>query len=196
MSYTCPVCGSDTVESDKKMHQLPIVYGYPAKYDETIYTCTTCGESGDFSGVNDEKIKKAIELAKKNSVVLIIESLAHENIKMSFIERALELPTRTLARWKSGDIRIIRTYPWILEVADEHFEKSIANSVLVRESAQALRIALKSPTVQNVVHCTYHNDNESIKFTFEYLKEPNFSPPPNFMNVDDSKIQYIGAENK
>jgi sensor c-di-GMP phosphodiesterase-like protein len=81
----------------------------------------------------------------------MINYLQEHDIKMAYLERALELPARTVNRWKTTDcsaaplalLRIIRTYPWILEVADADYDESVSSSKLLEQAAKVLAIALE-----------------------------------------------------
>ena len=104
------------------------------------------------------------------------------------MERALELPSRTIARWKGGEVsaatlallRITRTFPWILEVADAHFDQSVANYRLVAEAGHVLQDALKPHTEQFQMNIV--TDNEKVKLntsiTFNVLGFPVDSMQP------------------
>ncbi len=183
MNTSCPVCGSVSIKTTKTKHMIPIVYSNPAIYDEVLETCEVCGESGDFSEVNDEQIDKAILAAKKQSVIDMLDDLSDKSIKMSYMERALELPTRTIARWKGGDLsssslallRIIRTYPWILEVADAQFDESIASSRLVQEAAHVLEYVVISHTRQAYMDIVSNNKDEiEIRATLKLKDDSAF----------------------
>jgi hypothetical protein len=75
------------------------------------------------------------------------------------MERALGLPARTLARWKNEQttspsaagvalMRIIRTFPWILEVADVQFDKTKARKVLLQAAMdEIVKIGDEHPEV-------------------------------------------------
>lgn len=169
MSAFCPACGSDAVETKINKHSLPVVYGNPAVYEEVTEECQTCGESGDFSGANDELIEKALGIAKKQSVIDMLDNLAHKGIKMSYMERSLELPSRTIARWKGGELsaatlallRIIRTFPWILEVAEARYDQSMAKYRVVEEAGRLLHEALRPHTRQ--AQMAIFSDNEKVE---------------------------------
>jgi len=182
MSAFCPACGSDSIETIKSKHTLPIVYSNPVVYDEVLEKCLVCGESGDFSGANDDLIDKALEVAKKQSVIDMLDALTTTGIKMSYMERALELPARTAARWKGGELsaatlallRIIRTFPWILEVADARFDQSVAKYRVVEEASHIIHDVLK-PHAKNTQVAIF-SDHEKVevhaKITFNV---PSFS---------------------
>ena len=176
MSTLCPVCGSDELKKTTHKHTLTVIYGNPSEYDEVIEKCLTCEESGDFSDVNDKTINQLIDVAKKQSVINMVEYLSNHNIKMSYMERSLELPARTVARWKAGDcssaglalLRIIRTYPWILEVADDRFDESVACSRLVEEAGHVIKHALKPHAKQTQMKVFLGEESVDIHAKFEF----------------------------
>ena len=194
MSSCCPACGSDSIETTKISHTLPIVYGSNAVYEEILEKCLVCGECGDFSGANDELIDRVLEVAKKHSVIDMLEALSKKGIKMSYMERALELPTRTVARWKGGELsaatlallRIIRTFPWILEVAEAHFDPSVAKCRVVEEASHVIHDWIKPHAKQ--VHMSVVTDNETVEIRTSFtLNVPGFSTSsiqPRFERLD------------
>lgn len=198
MSAYCPACGSDAVKTKISKHTFPVVYGNPAVFEEVLEQCLICGESGDFSGVNDEIIEKALEIAKKQSVVDMLDALSHKGIKMSYMERALELPSRTIARWKGGELsaatlallRIIRTFPWILEVAEARYDQSIAKYRVVEEASRVLHEALSPHTKQ--AQMAIFSDNEQVevhtKITFNV---PGFAA--NSMQPRFERMAVVGG---
>lgn len=198
MNTYCPACGSDLIETTKRKQILPIVYGSPAVFDEVLEKCLVCGESGDFSGANDEMIEKAIGIAKKQSVVNILNELSHNGIRMSYMERALELPTRTIARWKGGDLsaatlallRIIRTFPWILEVADAHFDQSVANYKLLAEAGYVIQNAIKSHAKQ--IQMQYEDKNVKITTNLTFKNNPDF--PLGSLKPKLERMAVIGGD--
>src|SRR5690606_15728742 len=96
----------------------------------------------------------------------ILESMSNVGITMAMFERVFELPTRTLTRWKNGDfsasalalLRIVATYPWIIEVAEHKFEKNYANFAVVKIAANELLEKRNSnPTL-------HYNDDEKTSY--------------------------------
>lgn len=175
MSTLCPVCGSDKLKKTTRKNTLTVIYGDPSDYEEVIEKCLICEESGDFSEVNDKNINQLIGIAKKQSVTNMVEYLSDHNIKMSYMERSLELPARTIARWKAGDcssaglalLRIIRTYPWILEVADECFDESVAYPRLVEEAAHVIKHAFMPHAKQTQMDVLLSEESMDIHAKFQ-----------------------------
>lgn len=140
----CPACGSTSfkVANTKKVISEP--YSNPVEVFIDEYNCLVCGMQGDFTKSNDEIIDRAIEQAKHNSVFSIIEYFNRNDISMSAFERALDLPQRTLTKWKNGLsnpsatgfalMNIVRTYPWILDVAQNKYDPVIAKKVYINNA--------------------------------------------------------------
>jgi hypothetical protein len=150
MKTMCPACGSTDIETTIRKDSLQKFYDEPVEYEERIDCCLICKECGDFSGENESHIIAAIEIAKKQILNKMVDDLSKIGIKMAYVERALNLPPRTINRWKGGEssaasvalLRTIRTYPWILEVADAGFDPYIAKQKLVESAAHVLGEAI------------------------------------------------------
>lgn len=118
------------------------------------YTCNVCETSGDFTGKNDVKIAHAIDSLKKKVVKTILEDFEHIGMSMAAIERALDLPQRTLTKWKNGIsnpsttgfalLKIIRTYPWILDVAQNKYEKQTAKKIFISHAVNEILESLST----------------------------------------------------
>ncbi|MDA3822348.1 MAG: hypothetical protein PF450_07045, partial [Bacteroidales bacterium] len=72
----------------------------------------------------------------------ILTSLNRDGYSNASMERALGLPSRTLARWKKENsispsssgialMRIIRSFPWILDIAENNFDQKKAMSIFL-----------------------------------------------------------------
>ena len=148
MAISCPFCGSREYSTKEVEHSIPIPYGSDAKFIKIIYTCAKCEEEGDFTGENDSVILNALLAANHKAAENIISTLNGSGISTPYIERALRLQigsieeklrnryTERMATEQLILLRIIRTYPWILEVADENFNSEVAKTVLMREAAK------------------------------------------------------------
>ncbi len=143
----CPACGSDDLITltEEKSHQLTL--GGEFNYLETMYKCSVCEEEGDFGNKNDDAYALAEQQALKIQIPLLIESLSSEyKVSMAQFERAFELPQRTLTRWKTGDfssagialLRTVKTFPWLVKVAENKFIRSYAQKTLIQEAAREL----------------------------------------------------------
>lgn len=147
MTLTCPSCGSTDVNVTTSQRSVAAPLGPSVSFEVETDTCATCGEVGDFTKRNDELIRTAENKSAVTSIESMLGTLSHHGCSMAYMERSLSLPTRTLARWKAGEgisaagvtlLRLVATYPWLLEVADARFAPRFAASKLVIESGKVL----------------------------------------------------------
>lgn len=147
-TLVCPACGSTDIVTSERTRQFSVPFGPLVSVPQTNNVCSVCGEEGDFAGANDTRITLARHDSAKESVPKMLATLAASGITMAYIERALELPVRTVARWKSGDfsaaplalLRIIATFPWMLEVAERGFKREHVNTAVMNEGLKILRL--------------------------------------------------------
>lgn len=143
----CPACGSNEVVTEKIQRTYTPPFGKTELIESSINTCLVCKESGYFNIEGSVPVQRAIEKVDRESIAVILDSLAKMEISMAYMERVLGLPQRTLARWKAGEcssggialMRIIRTYPWILDVASNKFSHRVAQQAIIRVASDTLR---------------------------------------------------------
>lgn len=148
----CPACGSRDIEVTRALRSYAAPYGPAKAYEIEIARCRTCDESGDFREANDRLIKKVVEDADKESVDALVGWLHGAGVSMAYLERALSLPPRTVARWKAGGcsasglalLRIVRCFPWVLDVAAARFNESAAGVAVIKAAAEAFATATRS----------------------------------------------------
>ena len=135
----CPACGSKKTTRFVKEGSDRLTLGEEFYFDDIYYKCDLCGEEGDFLAEADENYLNSQKKAQIALVKKILGDLNETGIAMAMFERVFELPARTLTRWKAGDfsssaiaiLRIIATYPWILQVAEHRFEPSFASCAVI-----------------------------------------------------------------
>lgn len=144
----CSYCGNKTVSIEEHEIELNEPYGGSSTVTIKEKVCSHCGFAEDDDS-NDIVIQKGLSVLKRISMVKVLDalnSMGHTNASM---ERALGLPARTLARWKNEQsmspsasgialMRIIRTFPWILAVADMQFDHEAARNILLQNAASEL----------------------------------------------------------
>lgn len=144
----CSYCGKETVSIKEREMELSEPYGGTSTVTIQVKACTHCGFEEDGDG-NDLVVQKELAVLRRTSMVKVLDALnamGHTNAAM---ERALGLPARTLARWKNEQsmspsasgialMRIIRTYPWILAVAEMGFDQKAARDMLLGSAVNEL----------------------------------------------------------
>jgi len=151
MNKTCPVCGGVDLTKETREQVIPLEFGRDITIEATVYACPDCGMEGDFFGDNEHKIESVLEEAQKKFAAMIIDGLSEQNISMAYFERAMSLPVRTLARWKRGEVtasasallKTVKTYPWILEVAEKRFEHTFAVERMIKAAMDEMGTALQ-----------------------------------------------------
>ena len=145
-STKCPVCGSSDVSSSTATRTIGVPFLGQKMVTIFIDRCSNCGQSGDFLRRNTALIEDAIHSAEQDFVLKTIEWLSHHGISMAYVERALSLPVRTLTRWRDGEfsaapialLRFIRTYPWLLKVAESAFEPGVAAREVISSAGEVI----------------------------------------------------------
>ncbi len=143
----CPFCGSRETKIEKETEERKLPFGPTFSYETTMRTCAQCQESWDSGEVGDESYETALAEAEIQSIEEIIEYLNQHGNSMAYIERALELPQRTLVRWKSKGgtksgialMRMIRNFPWLLDIAKNNYDKNIAVDELIKQGDLAYK---------------------------------------------------------
>lgn len=151
---TCPVCTSDDMVRKEKIREEVLTPGLEFSFNEIYYSCNSCHEEGDFTGETDKNYLHAQKAAQAQLVKNILDDMNKVGITMAMFERVFELPSRTLTRWKNGDfsastlalLRIVATYPWMVNVAENKFERSYANFILIKVGVEELEKSLHPTT--------------------------------------------------
>lgn len=143
---TCPVCGSSELVLNKEIKTLKQPYGGLRNIELKSYFCSVCEAEGDLFNENDDLVLHVLEEMKSDSIKNILDDFQRNNISLSAMERALSLPMRTLNKWKNGNIspsssgttllKYIRTFPWLLEVAENNFDYAIAQKIHLSSAMQ------------------------------------------------------------
>jgi transposase-like protein len=148
MSKECPVCGSTNL---KKMTSKEILKGDLDKeivYNKVSYICGSCHSEGDFFDENSDSINNALNTLKKEYVTSALDYFLEKKISFSSVERVLNLPQRTLTKWKNNVsqptaagialLKFIQLYPWLLEVAEHNYDSDNSQKVFLQTAFTAI----------------------------------------------------------
>jgi hypothetical protein len=135
----CPVCGSSRLKKNNYQETVKEELGGSLLIDKVLYHCDDCGSEGDFFNENEPIIEKTIQSLKNDLVISILDEFTSNKISFSSMERALDLPQRTLTKWKNGAssptstgitlLKFIKLFPWLLDVAENNFEYVTAQRI-------------------------------------------------------------------
>jgi hypothetical protein len=139
---TCPACNSVKIKVDEYNRRINAPFGPEIEIKEKAIHCFECNENyPEHSAKNDYLI--AYKNSAKGSVRSILDYLYSQKFSFSDIERALDLPYRTLSRWKKTKevsapalvlLRFIRAMPWLIEVADNNYESDVINNKIFQNA--------------------------------------------------------------
>jgi len=144
----CPACGSIDITDEKKSILIKEPFGGQDNIEIHENICSMCGTRGDFFNQNEPLIKETIKKLQQKSIENILSYFIDNKMSMSSIERALEIPQRTLTKWKNRTntpssagialMRFIKLFPWLLEVAENKYDYSEAQKIHINAAIQKL----------------------------------------------------------
>jgi hypothetical protein len=116
-------------------------------------TCRSCGCSGDFADLNLAILLAARHRSETKEIKAILLELAANHSQAAYIARVLEIPQTTVNGWLAEDgghspadlplLRLIRTYPWLLRVAELDYAAGSTQVILLEQADLALQEAQK-----------------------------------------------------
>ncbi|MCK4796007.1 MAG: hypothetical protein KAT05_01430 [Spirochaetes bacterium] len=140
----CPACGSENIKKNKRVKYIEMPFGGKKSTEIIEYECNTCGTSGDFFNKNEEHLQKIISELKNESISNILNNFTDNHISLASIERALDIPQRTLTKWKNKTVnpsstgialfRFLRLFPWLLEVAENKYNYVKAQKIQMKSA--------------------------------------------------------------
>jgi len=138
IELNCKACGEPGVKVVETTENYSAPFGNSVGYQQRHTECDICGVEMDVS--DPDAFSNAIREAELSSVEEILDFFKERGIPQGRIERSLELPNRQISNWKSKEawsksglalLRILRAYPWIIEVADRHFKMEVVREKLM-----------------------------------------------------------------
>jgi len=191
----CPVCDSVDIVKREKFENITESFGGSMQVSIAEFYCTSCETS--FEDDNDDTIQASIDELKSKAVINILNDFLHHGFNLSSMERALELPQRTLAKWKSNGkpsaagvslLKILRCFPWILEVAENKYDFQIAQKTFTKT---ALDYIVDNSSFMDPFHSKVTQKSSPIFFQFNHT-ENNISSPQTIIVQTDSNKKQMG----
>jgi hypothetical protein len=155
----CPACGSEDIYETKKRIKIKEPFADAEIIEIIENVCHTCKAKGDFFYQNEDIIEDTIKRLKQRSVENILEHFIKNKRSLTSIERALEIPFRTLAKWKNKRsktsaagialLRFIRLFPWLIDVAENKYDPKKAENIMVENSMRLLQKTINTKTYLN-----------------------------------------------
>ena len=132
---TCVVCGLANVNVLEVKRSYAAPFGPDVEYTNKIAACPDCGTNIDLS--DPDVFPNAVAESESKSIGMILDYIVSKGFTHAAIERALDLPDRAISNWKCKEavssssmalLRILRAFPWVIDVADKNFDPEIIGS--------------------------------------------------------------------
>lgn len=157
LNVGCPVCGSPDVTCGVGSRTIDVPFVGSRTITIHVDRCLKCGESGDFFNLNDALIEAELHSADRSFINQTVQWMVDQKISFPYLERVLSLPFGSINRWLRGDfpkdvitiLRFVRTYPWLLHLAEENFNADVAQALLLTVDSMADSDEEKQSPVQD-----------------------------------------------
>lgn len=165
----CPFCGSTEIRKieNKTNHFEP--FGGSEEIVLFDLHCDSCDLDFDSSDENDAIVTAAVERLKEQSAINILNDLLEAGCNLAAIERVLDLPQRTLTKWKRNGkvnaaglslLRFLRVFPWLLDVAECKYDIQMAQTIFVTNAVKSFKYADPLKVVGGNQRPVYDDQNE------------------------------------
>ena len=169
----CSYCGNKKLSTRTEENYIHEPYGDITMVRDKIFTCDKCGEEISYTLNYTDEYEKAQKVSRDSSVIKILESFQEKKISFTDIENSLDLPVRTLSRWKHKLnyskigltlLKIVKSYPWIILVAAKKFDKKVTEDIFKKAAMKKFNLVEKNVTT--FVYSKKFKTNDETK-TFE-----------------------------
>lgn len=152
----CPICKSK-LKSKVEIQSATLVTGDKFSFKETVFSCAECGFKGPLGSKSYGHYLKARDNAVIKAVKGLVGKLQTMFMSLLYVERSLDLPSRSLSRWKnSGEasastlllLKMIETFPFLVEVAERKFDRQYAVQALQNAATESSVGGLKVSIVE------------------------------------------------
>lgn len=118
----CPVCDSENVSTTYRTSTVSAPDGPEVSYNETVDTCVSCLEVGDFDAENDDKIELAYAESASSHCTQLLSTFEARGVSRVTICYALRLsPTTVFATiTEAALLQMLLKHP---EYLDEEWKK-------------------------------------------------------------------------
>lgn len=139
----CPACGANTsIAPRTAISSIP--FGQ-AEWQQSVLRCPNCSHEEPLP-TDDSVLEAALDKARQDSVIAMLANLKEQGVTMAKLERAFGLAPRTTHHWKQGKfsaaalalLRVVATYPWMVEVSRLDFDPEVADSALLQATEKLL----------------------------------------------------------
>lgn len=187
----CPACDSKDVESYGKSIWLSESLGPKKKIQLIENKCKNCNTIGDFNNQNEIQLKEALAELKTETAISILEKFQNQKLNLSAMERVLELPQQTFAKWKNGLmnpsatgvilLKFLKTFPWLIEIAKHNFDPQEANRLLIKNAPTKFLSDLKKRKPNMQMSSLSSETTSFVYFNFSNQEQNSQIPATNLI---------------
>ncbi|MDA3779917.1 MAG: hypothetical protein PF487_06820 [Bacteroidales bacterium] len=158
----CNYCGSSKFDKRKEDQTKSEPFGEKIKFKKEIWICKKCGDEINYTLNYTDEYEESQKQSEVSSIKNILDFFNKRKVKLKDIEDSLELPIRTLSRWKSSLnyskvglalLRVIRSYPWIIYVAARRFDNKVVNEVFKQAAIKKFNLTEK-PVISKSINAS------------------------------------------
>ncbi|MFO7748543.1 MAG: hypothetical protein R6V54_00470 [Desulfobacteraceae bacterium] len=190
----CPLCGNEEIKNHPTSQTVREPFGGAKKVKVSNYICDVCGFDGDLLKENDNLLQDTISELKSNAVKNILDEFSEHNVNFASMERALELPQRTLSKWKNKTskpsasgialIKYLYLFPWLIEVAEKNYNYNEAQKIHIfdafKKTIENVDFTPHKPTNVTTAAFGIIFKKENQTNDFEELDKTNSVPDDDF----------------
>jgi len=144
----CPICGSEKLEFTTIKEIFHGDMDKKFEIDKKKVKCMECDSEGDFFNENEDGMNNALSKLSETYINEALDYFNDKKISYAGIERAVGLPQRTLTKWKNeistptaagiALLKYLRTFPWLIEVAEHKFNYDISQKIFLEVAFNTL----------------------------------------------------------
>ena len=158
-NHVCECCGSENTVVRSSSRFFPIPFSDVLEYKNRVVHCNDCDEDVDLD--ENQSVDSFLSDANpdytaaiKKSIDTMLSDLQKRDISLSHIERSFDIPARTLSKWHNDRnlpsaaalsfLRILRTFPWVLNVAEKNFDERKSHYIALKNEIQYFITRIKA----------------------------------------------------
>lgn len=192
----CPACGSTDVQVISKTQRIQESFGIYEDIESVENVCQICNTTGDFLDSNTSLITETISKLKVKVAISILESLQSEGKSLASMERALNIPQKTFAKWKNSAtnptatgvtlLKFIKLFPWLLEVADSNFDQQKSHQIMLKAASEKWMEYIKNQNyTKESANLNINPETKAINISIDLIRNDISSSSSTLSNVEN-----------
>jgi transposase-like protein len=198
MTIECPVCGSVNLEKKISTETLKGDLGKNTYYKRTSYRCLDCESESeeDSSKENADAISFALDTLKKEYIKSTLDYFIENKISFSSVERILNLPQRTLTKWKNDVsqpsaagialLKFLRVFPWLLNVAEHSYDYDTSQKIFLQSAFNILLHKISFSKNDTIRMGVFMTNKSNLMYIYTEKNDETLPDKKNLTNINRS----------